>query len=399
MEAIVQTILAKMGKVRKPELTALTALFTAILTVCGKVNFTNLSRYSNRHEKTYRRQFKKGLKAGKFNGTFVDLEIPEAHEVIGLLDASFVAKSGKKTFGLDRFYNGSHGRVERGLEISLLAVVDTVTENAYAIHAQQTYSQSLYPLMTRTEYYLMHVQENRENLPDRVRYLAVDSAYANAPFIEGVLEQKLDVISKLRQNANLHYVFEGPQQGRGAPRKYDGKVNFSDLSRFTRLKDVESGVELYTLVVWHRTWKRKIRLALLVNRREGKNPQFILLFSTDLALSAEKILKFYKLRFQIEFLFRDAKQFTGLSDGQTRDELSLNFHFNTSFMALNLAKREARLQQSDPDSFVFSMNNVKRRALNDHLLETFIDQLELSPTLIKSHPNYQTLRDYGVIAA
>ncbi len=78
----------------------------------------------------YRRQFKKGLKAGKFNAAFVDLEIPEEHEVIGLLDASFIAKSGKQTFGLDRFYNGSHGRVERGLEILLLAVVDTVTENA-----------------------------------------------------------------------------------------------------------------------------------------------------------------------------------------------------------------------------------------------------------------------------
>jgi Transposase DDE domain len=399
MEAIVQTILAKMGKVRKPELTALTALFTAILTVCGKVNFMNLSRYSERNEKTFRRQFKQGLPAGKFNAAFVEIEIPEAHEVIGVLDASFNPKSGKQTFGLDRFYNGSHGRVERGLELSLLAVVDTVTENAYAIHAQQTYSQSQYPLITRTEQYLMQVQENRRNLPERVQYLAVDNAYANAPFIEGVLPEKLDIISKLRQNANLHYVFEGPQQRKGAPRKYDGKVNLSDLSRFTRLKDVESGLELYTLVVWHRTWKRKIRLALLVNRREGKPPQYILLFSTDLNLSGEKILKFYKLRFQIEFLFRDAKQFTGLSDCQSRNELSLNFHFNTSFMALNLAKREARLQQSDPESFVFSMNNVKRRALNDHLLETFIDQLDLSPTLIKSHPNYQNLRNYGVIVA
>ena len=399
MEAIVQTILAKMGKVRKPELTALTALFTAILTVCGKVNFMNLSRYSDRNEKSFRRQFKQGLPAGKFNAAFVAIEIPEAHEVIGVLDASFNPKSGKQTFGLDRFYNGSHGRVERGLEISLLAVVDTVTENAYALHAQQTYSQSLYPQISRTEQYLMQVQENRRNLPARVRYLAVDSAYANAPFIEGVLPEKLDIISKLRQNANLHYIFEGPQKAKGAPRKYDGKVNFSDLSRFIRLEDVESGLELYSLVVWHRTWKRKIRLALLVNRREGKQPQSILLFSTDLNLSAEKILKFYKLRFQIEFLFRDAKQFTGLSDCQSRDELSLNFHFNTSFMALNLAKREARLQQSDTESFVFSMNNVKRRALNDHLLETFIDQLDLSPTLIKSHPNYQILRDYGVIAA
>ena len=45
------------------------------------------------------------------------------------------------------------------------------------------------------------------------------------------------------------------------------------------------------------------------------------------------------------------------------------------------------------------MNNVKRRALNNHLLETFIDQLDLSPTLIKAHPNYETLRDYGIIAA
>ena len=96
--------------------------------------------------------------------------------------------------------------------------------------------------------------------------------------------------------------------GKGAPRKYVGKVDFSDVSRFTRLTDVEPGVELHTLVLWHRTWKRKIRLALLVNRREGKKAQHVLLFSTDLNLSAEKILKFYKLRFQIEFLFRDAKR-------------------------------------------------------------------------------------------
>jgi hypothetical protein len=127
-----------MGKVRKPELTALNVLFTAILTVCGKVNFMNLSRYSDRHEKTYRRQSKKGLKAGKFNAAFVSLEI-------------------------DRFYNGSHGQVERGLELSLLAVVDTVTENAYAIHASQTYSPKLYPLMTRTEHDLAGSGEPRQS--------------------------------------------------------------------------------------------------------------------------------------------------------------------------------------------------------------------------------------------
>ncbi|PSB14149.1 transposase, partial [Phormidesmis priestleyi ULC007] len=36
---------------------------------------------------------------------------------------------------------------------------------------------------------------------------------------------------------------------------------------------------------------------------------------------------------------------------------------------------------------------------NQHLLERFIATLDLEPTLIKSHPNYPTLCDYGIIAA
>ena len=54
MKTIVQKVLEKMGKVRKLELASLTLLFTTILTLCGKVNFVNLSRYSDRHEKTFR---------------------------------------------------------------------------------------------------------------------------------------------------------------------------------------------------------------------------------------------------------------------------------------------------------------------------------------------------------
>ncbi len=132
-----------------------------------------------------------------------------------------------------------------------------------------------------------------------------------------------------------------------------------------------------------------------VQKNRGNLPERVRYLAVDRNLSADKRLKFYKLRFQIEFLFRDAKQCTGLSDCQARDELSLNFHFNTSFMALNPSKREARLQHLGTDSFVFSMNNVKRRALNTPLLETFIDQLDLSPTLIKAHPNCEILRHHS----
>jgi len=52
------------------------------------------------------------------------------------MDASFIAKSGKKTFGLDWFYGGCHSRTERGLEVSVIAVVDRVTKDSYALNAQ-----------------------------------------------------------------------------------------------------------------------------------------------------------------------------------------------------------------------------------------------------------------------
>jgi hypothetical protein len=47
-----------------------------------------------------------------------------------------------------------------------------------------------------------------------------------------------------------------------------------------------------------------------------------------------------KSRFQIEFLYRDGKQHTGLNDYQARGQKKLYFHFNASLTAINLAKVE-----------------------------------------------------------
>jgi hypothetical protein len=92
-----------------------------------------------------------------------------------------------------------------------------------------------------------------------------------------------------------------------------------------------------------------------------------------------------------------------LADCQSRDPQKLDFHFNASLAALNLAKYQAQLQQPSSDTDrkadVFSMASHKRVAFNDHLLERFISQLDLNPTLIKSHPNYLNLRSYGVLTA
>jgi hypothetical protein len=100
---------------------------------------------------------------------------------------------------------------------------------------------------------------------------------------------------------------------------------------------------------------------------------------------------------------RDAKQSAGLTDAQTRDPKKLDFHFNASLSALNLAKYDEQLRRppTDCESLTdsFSMASYKRAALHDHLIERFISELDLNSTSIKSHPNYQNLRSCGIIAA
>ncbi|MEG4575477.1 transposase [Microcoleus sp. N3A4] len=104
-----------------------------------------------------------------------------------------------------------------------------------------------------------------------------------------------------------------------------------------------------------------------------------LLFSTDIHLLPEQIVEYDRARFQIEFIFRDANQFTGLSDCQARHLPRLDFHFNATLIALNLAKHELSSCHSSAKSFVFSICYYKRLEFNKHLLSTFIDKLDLDP--------------------
>jgi Transposase DDE domain len=140
----------------------------------------------------------------------------------------------------------------------------------------------------------------------------------------------------------------------------------------------------------------------LVDQRNPDKQRVALLFCTDTTLDPLRLYEYYKSRFEIEFIFRDAKQFTGLCDCQSRQQKALDFHFNTSLAALNIAKLEQQKTQSatgeDSQPQSFSMATYKRLAFNGHLLERFISMLELDPTLIKSHPNYDSLLQYGSLA-
>ena len=161
---------------------------------------------------------------------------------------------------------------------------------------------------------------------------------------------------------------------------------------------VQGDQKIYTAIVNSVSLKRNIRIAYLV-KQDGKKVFTALLFSTDINLPATEIYRYYKARFQIEFLFRDTKQFTGLLDCQARCKQSLHFHFNASMTALNLIKMQDRQLAEKSEGRVISVLSWKIRKFNEHLLERFSSMLGLNLTLIKSKPEYQNLVNYGAIGA
>jgi hypothetical protein len=193
-------------------------------------------------------------------------------------------------------------------------------------------------------------------------------------------------------------LYKGAQKkGKGRSKKYDGKVTFNDFSRWELVKEIEPDILLYTLVLNSPRFKRDIQVVCLMNQRNAKKIGYTLLFSTDLALPALDILNHYKARFQIEFIFRDAKQFTGLSECQARKKEALDFHFNTALSVLNIIKKQDRDARQNTLNKNCSIASWKTRYFNKHLLERFILNLDLKPTLIKNNPRYQELCNYGVI--
>jgi hypothetical protein len=400
---IIPTILEKMSTVSTPQRKFLMTLFTTIQLLRGRMTFRNLSRYSDLHEKTYARHFRKTFDFVTYNHLALTASLPRTTRKIAAIDATFGAKSGTQTYGLDNFYHSSHDRAERGVEFSELAVVDVDYGTAYHLSMKQTpdattLTARLGPEKTRIDWYVSHLHADVAKLPPEVTHLVADGYYAKVKFVDGACECGLHLISKLRHDANLRHLFVGPHpKRRGARKKYAGKVNLLDFRGLQPIS-VSSKVTLYTAVVNSVALKRTIRV-VVVCKQQGTKLLTAVLFSTDTTLDAETIYRDYTARFQIEFLFRDAKQFLGLTDFQTRSEERISFHVNASMTALNCLKLEDRHQFPYGEDHVISIASWKIRKFNEHQLERIISTLGFDLTSIKLHPHYEDLINYGAIAA
>lgn len=383
----------------------LLSLMATFLCVCGRANFTNLSRYSDLNEKTYRRNYAKSVPFTTIHRKLIEQCSSPQNERIAAVDCTFVPKSGKKTEGLDCFYNGSHSKSERGLEWSVLSIIDLNQNTAYTLNASQTKA-TKDETETRTQQYLKQVQENRQSLPSDIKYLVGDGYYSKKPWIDEIRKLKLHVIGKLRSDASLKYFYTGPQKARGRKRQYSGNVDLNNIDNppnhsagFKFVATVDEKIELYSTWVYSPAFKRTIQVVYL---RKAISNGFLtaLLFCTEQSCSALDVYRYYKARFQIEFIFRDSKQFLGLTHCQARDAQKLDFHFNAVLMTLNVLKADWFHHQVPVQSIKpFSVTNYKRRAFNQYLLQSFLSRSGLKQTCKKLEPHYLQCLELGLISS
>ena len=116
-------------------------------------------------------------------------------------------------------------------------------------------------------------------------------------------------------------------------------------------------------------------------------------FSTDINMSALDIFDVYRTRFQQEFVFCDAKQFTGLTHCQARDKEALSFAFNASLTSVNAAMAFARQQGMD-----LSGGSTKTLLHNAEMLDRFIAMSWKSPNMRLNNTDFKDLLYYGVRA-
>ena len=397
METLVKTVFESMSSINKPQRLFMMSLLSVLSVFQGRATYRNLSRYCPMSERCFSRWYARDLDFSGFNAQLLSQVLPVEGNKIAAIDASFMSKSGQHTQGLGWFYNGSAGETQRGLEISMISIVDVQSNTAYSLDARQTLDQKG---RSRTAYYTEQLVSQAPILKHQgIRYVAADAYYSKEPFVSPVLAAGLHVVGKLRVDADLRWMNEAPYSGKGRPKKFAGKVNFDDAyQQFESLGEIEAGITPYTQVVYSVMLKRKIRVVML-RTVQGRCVRQALLYSTDTELTAVTLLTYYKARFQIEFLFRDAKQYTGLAHCQSRKNQAINNHVNASLTALNLLKIEDRHCKQTENASVISIASWKRKKFNQHLMARLFDELELDLNCQKVMTVYRQFSDYGAIAA
>jgi hypothetical protein len=366
------------------------------LSIKSPVNFLQLGRYGKYGEQRYRQQFEDHFDAFNFNAALINLCCGQRRAIA--FDPSYIPKSGNKTEGVGWYWSGCANKAKWGLEIGGIAILDLDNHIALHLEAIQTLPHQSETLL---EFYTRIFHEKAEELKKLAQLVVVDGYFSKEPFVSGITSVGLDVISRFRDDVRLRYIHLTKKTGKpGRPTTNGQAVDLANMDiKHFRVEKENDEIRIYSAIVHAVALNRMVRIAYVQFLKEGKVAASKVYFSTNIEMEATEILEMYQMRFQIEFIYRDAKQHTSLTTAQARSKEKLHSHFNFSLTAINIAKLVHWYPIPIKERKAFSMADVKTINHNTLLLERFITMFAIKPNVLKKNQNVKELLFYGTIAA
>jgi hypothetical protein len=400
IEILAEQILEKLPEVGAWQRKFLLHLFVLWLSIRGRHNFVNLARYGDYTEYTYRKHFDKVFDFLAFNRHLV-IQYTSPDRIIAF-DPSFLPKSGKHTDGHGYFWSGSAGRELLGLEISGISAVDLRDKTALHLEAVQTIKDKSETLL---DYYSAIIVDRNEALLAISKYLVADAYFSRNPFVTNVVEAGFELVSRLKKNTYMRYLYNGPRKkGRGRPKKFDGKINPLKLNMniFTPCAQADDGSWLaYEGVVNIRAWKRKAKVVIIhdFDKISGKIKGYRIYVCTDIQMSGGEVIHMYQSRYQQEFIFRDSKQETGMEHCQARSWKKIHFHVNMAMTVVSLAKIAHHLDLPIEQRNAFSIADIRTQYVNQYNVKRIFSTCGFSLHDINIKKMWTQLTNFGKRAA
>lgn len=292
----------------------------------------------------------------------------ETYAIAG--DEVVTTKSGKKTYGVDWFFSSLANRPVKGLAFFALSLVGLNERQSFPLRIEQILNSEednkTHPKAQskpkkrgkrgrpkgsknkdKTQYSLSSELFRLKGMLSALlttingaiplQYLLLDGKFGHNNAAQMSLALGLDLISKLRHDSALYL----PYQGNNGRRKYAEKLNPRRLDqKYLTQSRVEKDwcLDYYQIQVLHKEFAVPLNVVIIVKTNlKTKEQGHVILFSTDLNLTAEKLVELYSLRFQIEFNFRDAKQYWGLEDFMNVSSTAVTNAVNLGFFMVNFS--------------------------------------------------------------
>ena len=376
----------------------------AALCIPDRVTMLNIARWTERggSYRTVQRWYHTPLDWATILWAIVQVYLLKAEgEYLLAGDEVVISKAGKTTYGRGRFYSSLAQRPINSVSFMAVSLLDVQARQSYPLQTEQREpprpaDETVVPLPKRQrgrpKGSKSHVKPVPQLTPDlvllqgmvggiiariaplTVKHIVLDGHFGTYPATYAVRETGLHLISKFRHDAALYLPYTGPKPRRGPTPRCGQKLNYNPLPSEALLHSVTDDAyhsDTYQLRVYHQSFSEALNVVVVVKThlKTGKRGH-VVLFSTDLDLTADQIVDYYSLRFQIEFNFRDAKQYWGLDDFMNVKSVTVTNAVNLAFLMVNLSVvmlRPARDHQAD-----FSVLDLKaqfraRRYLDETL--------------------------------